>query len=320
MKLEEIGFYTLSDARVKQVASTSPMWRGEILITDKCNFKCPYCQGIRKDCAGVLTLDEVKNIIDYWRMTGLKHIRFSGGEPTLHENLIDMVAYAKVKGVERIAISTNGSNDIEVYKQLTSVGVNDMSISLDACCSSFGEQMCGGITGMWEKVVDNIKELSKLTYVSLGMVFTKDTIRDAVETIEFGHSLGVSDIRIISASQEDQLIEGLGGLADTLKEHPILNYRINNYLNGRNVRGIRPTDANRCGLVVDDSAIAGNYHFPCIIYLREKGEPIGKVSANMRQERMEWSLTHDIQKDPICREQCLDVCIDYNNKYREYHD
>jgi hypothetical protein len=64
-------------------------------------------------------------------------------------------------------------------------------------------------------------------------------------------------------------------------------------------------------------AVLGDDHYPCIIYLREGGRPIGKVGPNMRQERSAWCDRHDAHKDPICSKNCLDVCVDYNNKVRE---
>lgn len=319
MKLEDIGFYTLLDERVKNTSLDSAMWRCELVLTDLCNFNCPYCQGVREDCKGVQSLDAVFNVIDLWcNEKPLKNIRFTGGEPTLYPHIKDVVSYAKKKGIERIAISTNGSNKLSLYKELIDLGVNDFSISLDACCESFGKKMCGNIDGVWEKVVNNIREISKLTYVTLGMVFTEETLETANETIIFGHELGVDDIRIVSSAQDNLLIPFLSRIPKYILEaHPILKYRINNYLNRRNIRGIREKDFHRCPLIIDDSAIAGNYHFPCIIYLREKGDPIGKVNKNMRKERFEWFLNHNTYLDPICKKNCLDVCIDYNNKFRE---
>lgn len=63
----------------------------------------------------------------------------------------------------------------------------------------------------------------------------------------------------------------------------------------------------------DDSVVAGYQHFPCIIYLREGGEPIGKIGPNMRQERVDWMKKHDTLSDPICKANCLDVCRRYSN-------
>ena len=55
MKLEEIGFYTLTDERAKQASITSPLWRAELIITDRCNFKCPYCRGLLSEQRGDIT-------------------------------------------------------------------------------------------------------------------------------------------------------------------------------------------------------------------------------------------------------------------------
>ena len=65
----------------------------------------------------------------------------------------------KCSEIKHIAISTNGYSDIQLYKELISLGVNDFSISLDACCSSVGDMMAGNIKGSWNKVIKNIKEL-----------------------------------------------------------------------------------------------------------------------------------------------------------------
>lgn len=319
MKLENIGFYTLSDDRAKNASEESQLMRCEVILTDACNFKCPYCRGVRDDIKGTMTLEKAKYIVDLWTKDNLKNIRFSGGEPTVYKHLVEIVEYTKSKGVERIAISTNGSADLELYKRLIDAGVNDFSISLDACCSAFGDMMAGGIEGAWNKVINNIKELSKLTYVTIGCVVTEDTIGQLKETIEFAASLGVSDIRIISSAQYNSLLENAKTVSeDVYKKYPILKYRIENINNKRNVRGLQSEDSHRCGLVLDDMAIAGDYHFPCIIYMREGGNPIGKVGENMRQERLQWAENHDTHKDPICKKNCLDVCIDYNNKYNKF--
>ena len=319
MKLDNIGFYTLTDDRVKNVTSKSQLMRCELILTDSCNFKCPYCRGVRDDIKGTLSLENAKRIVDLWAEDNLKNIRFSGGEPTVYKNLVELIEYTKLKGIERIAISTNGYADLTLYKKLIDAGVNDFSISLDACCSSFGDMMAGGIPGAWEKVINNIKELSKLTYVTVGVVVTEDTVSQLKGTIEFAAGLGVSDIRIISSAQYNTLLRSANTINEEVyRRYPILKYRINNLHNERNVRGLTQEDSHRCGLVLDDMAIAGEYHFPCIIYMREGGNPIGKISENMRQEREDWMKNHDTHKDLICKQNCLDVCIDYNNKYCKF--
>jgi len=158
MKLEEIGFYTLNDNRCKRASADSQLMRCELILTDACNFKCPYCRGVRDDIKGTLPLEKAKYIVDLWAKDNLKNIRFSGGEPTVYKDLVELIEYTKSRGVEKIALSTNGSANFQLYQKLINAGVNDFSISLDACCSAFGDMMAGGIDGAWNKVIENIKK------------------------------------------------------------------------------------------------------------------------------------------------------------------
>ncbi len=145
MELEKIGFYTLSDKRAATSTHETNLMRCELILTDKCNFKCPYCRGIRSDFDPNLDYVDAIEVVDAWISHGLKNVRFSGGEPTVWntKHLINLVEYAKLGGVEHIALSTNGSADLSIYEDLVGAGVNDFSISLDACCSSYAQKMTG---------------------------------------------------------------------------------------------------------------------------------------------------------------------------------
>lgn len=322
--LEQIGFYTLSNDRCKESSIDSPMMRTELLITDRCNFRCPYCRGMREECRGDMSLDKALKTIEFWTDDDLKNIRFSGGEPTLHKGLMEMVRYAKERGVERIALSTNGSAKTELYDELVDAGVNDFSISLDACCSTYADKMAG-VDGQFQKIIDNIKHLSEKTYVTVGVVFTEETVDSIVEVIQLANDLGVSDIRIISAAQESEIYFKFSESVSVFgtgfrKRYPILAYRLENIEESVPVRGLTENDSHRCGLMTDDSMVAGDWHFPCIIHFREGGEPVGEVGPNMRQERIDWLNNHDTHKDPICRANCLDVCVAYNNKFKIFRE
>lgn len=314
-KLEDIGFYTLSDRRARHASSFSPLMRCEMVLTDRCNFKCPYCRGLAADRRGDLAFSDAENTLRLWISEGLENVRFTGGEPTLYAGLIDLVRMCYAGGVKRIALSTNGSADLDVYKGLISAGVNDFSISLDSGCCSLGDYMAGGIAGSWDEVTSSIRELSRLTYVTAGMVFNEDNVNDCKNALAFAGSLGVADIRVIPSAQYAKALTLLSDIPDeVLARYPVLRYRINNLRKGRGIRGICPEDCGKCHLVLDDMVVAKNQHYPCIVYLREGGKPIGKVGPRMRSERLRWSLGHDCKADPICSKNCLDICIDYNNK------
>ncbi|MDD2869643.1 radical SAM protein [Neomegalonema sp.] len=315
MELDKIGFYTLSDERVKNVSEASPMMRCEMILTNRCNFRCPYCRGLWGDANRHLRWDEIKTGLAFWVRDGLQNVRFSGGEPTAHENLCDAVRFCRDNGAKRIAISSNGSADQKIYDGLLDAGANDFSVSLDACCSADGDIMTG-VRGAFDKIIENITYLSQKCYTTVGIVITEDNIARTRETILFAHHLGVSDIRIIPAAQygKKNSLDILDIPNSVSRRHPILRYRINRLKLGLPVRGISISDCHTCYLTMDDSVIAGGYHYPCIIYMRERGDAIGKVGEYMREERIEWLKKHNTYADPICRNNCLDVCVDYNNR------
>jgi len=125
----------------------------------------------------------------------------------------------------------------------------------------------------------------------------------------------IEKISILDIKKELQSVD-----SNILDSHPILKFRINQIIDGIDVRGIKPTDSHKCALMLDDAVIAGIYHYKCVIHLREGGSAVGKVGSNMRKERFELFKKLDTHKDPICKKSCLDVCIKYNNKVRDTNE
>lgn len=311
-QLENIGFYTLSDTRAKHASHISPLWRCELVLTSRCNFNCPYCRHVGGDDMAYV---DAARTVKLWADHGLRNIRFSGGEPTLYNGLFDLVCLAKELGVSRVALSTNGSAKREIYERLLAKGVDDFSISLDACCAEDAEKMAGGVKQVLDVVASNIAWLASRVYTTVGVVLTEDNVGNVANIINYASGLGVADIRIIPAAQCGQYIQDIAIANSILEKHPILKYRVANIKRGRSVRGLCVGDTGKCGLVLDDMVVNHGKHYPCVIYMREGGAPIGEVGENMRQERLEWHLRHDAHNDSICKKNCLDVCIDYNRAF-----
>jgi uncharacterized radical SAM superfamily Fe-S cluster-containing enzyme len=80
-------------------------------ITSACNLDCPICYTINKnDHAHVMTTEEMQTIIRHLveDHDELDIINFTGGEPTLHPQLIDFLQMCRDAGIRRLTISTNG--------------------------------------------------------------------------------------------------------------------------------------------------------------------------------------------------------------------
>ncbi|MFT3890596.1 MAG: hypothetical protein QM730_03090 [Anaerolineales bacterium] len=158
-----------------------------------------------------------------------------------------------------------------------------------------------------------------MTYVTASIVFTEENIEQADKIISFAHELGVADIRFVTASHGEQLVLKTQNIpSDLLDKNPILSYRTKNLHVGRQVRGLQPSDAHKCHLVLDDSVVSGKWHYPCGVYFREGGMPIGEVGPAMREQRAEWFKSTDTHAETICAQFCSDFYIEYNNRCEEF--
>ena len=82
---------------------------GIIEVNSACNMQCPLC--FANAGAGFsLTLDEVEEILDgFVRTEGYPEVvQFSGGEPTIHPEIIPMLRAATRKNIRHVMLNTNG--------------------------------------------------------------------------------------------------------------------------------------------------------------------------------------------------------------------
>ena len=80
-----------------------------IEVNTACNLACPVCFADAGE-GFTLSLEEVEGMLD--RLLELEGepevVQFSGGEPTIHPNILDMVRAAKARGISNAMINTNG--------------------------------------------------------------------------------------------------------------------------------------------------------------------------------------------------------------------
>lgn len=90
----------------------------DLYLSAKCNLDCWYCYLKHYDYNDkkYLSLEQYKNIIKLIRLSKYKiNLCLLGGEPTLYNNLQDLIDYSKNIGIEQVEIFTNGTNDLSKY-------------------------------------------------------------------------------------------------------------------------------------------------------------------------------------------------------------
>lgn len=104
-------------------------------VTRRCNLRCRFCfaDGGRPEVDP--SLEEMKTAIrDIVRQCGNPLLQLSGGEPTLRDDLPELVRYAKEAGCSYVQINTNGirlARDPEYAKKLRDAGLDIVFLQFD---------------------------------------------------------------------------------------------------------------------------------------------------------------------------------------------
>ena len=148
-------------------------------MTQRCNLKCVHCYAQAVDPEGTdeISTEQGKAIIDDLAAFGAPVMLFSGGEPLVRKDLVELARYATSKGM-RAVISTNGTLiSREKAKELKEVGLSYVGISLDG-----GEEIHDkfrGVPGAYKKALEGVRNCQE-EGLKVGLRFTINK-RNAVE-------------------------------------------------------------------------------------------------------------------------------------------
>jgi hypothetical protein len=110
-----------------------------LLVTNRCNLRCSYCF-MNAGASGYVyepTLEEIKQMLQQARNErplGSKAIQITGGEPTIREDLFEIIRMARDAGFSHVQLNSNGiklAESVEYCKQLKEAKVNTVYMSFD---------------------------------------------------------------------------------------------------------------------------------------------------------------------------------------------
>ena len=129
-----------------------PMRDLRISVTDRCNFRCPYCMPaelfgesykfLPKD--EILSFEEITRLVRIFVDLGVQKLRITGGEPLLRNDLPKLVAMlAAIEGVDDLTLTTNGYLLAQQAQALKDAGLNRVTVSLDSLDDEIFKKMNG---------------------------------------------------------------------------------------------------------------------------------------------------------------------------------
>jgi cyclic pyranopterin phosphate synthase len=118
-----------------------PMHDLRISVTDRCNFRCPYCmprdvfgpEHPFLDRAEILSFEEIERVARVFARLGVVKLRLTGGEPLVRRGIEDLVRrLVRVPGVEDLALTTNGALLAAKARALADAGLRRITVSVDS--------------------------------------------------------------------------------------------------------------------------------------------------------------------------------------------
>jgi cyclic pyranopterin phosphate synthase len=160
-------------------------------VTDVCNFKCNYClpDGYQKPskhaCASPLTLFEIQQIAQAFAHLGTQKIRITGGEPSIRNDLPQIIETCKsTTGIRSVGITTNGYKLPQYIKSWIDAGLDRINVSID----SLDPRMFHTITGH-NRLDEVLKGLFKAAELGLPSIKINAVLMQQYNVTEFSNYL-----------------------------------------------------------------------------------------------------------------------------------
>ncbi len=146
--------------------------RVSIFITDRCNFRCKYCNN--RNTGSTLSKSDFMEVLNKYGDTAIIHI--TGGEPSTVPWLYPILEDNCNKYIFHLNTNAYISPPVNAVRRL--------KISLDSHDEKYSDYLVGRI-GSFRTVVENIKKSMMNTITSITYVLTKESYRNTVAFMKF---------------------------------------------------------------------------------------------------------------------------------------
>jgi len=185
----------------------------DIEPTEACNLKCVMCPTGFNGAADtrMIDMDLTRKLIDQAAAHGTYSVKFTfRGEPALHRGLVEMVRYAKEKGIPEVQFTTNGIPYTEAkIKALVDAGLDRVIFSIDGADKETVERLRLGVD--YDRLVANIHAFHRIRaerggvkpFLRVQMVRTRENC-DQVDRFVEQWKPWVDDIRVNDVTDRGQ--------------------------------------------------------------------------------------------------------------------
>jgi radical SAM protein with 4Fe4S-binding SPASM domain len=161
-------------------------------ITRTCNLRCVHCysDSYARQYPGELTGEQARKVIDDVAAFRVPALLFSGGEPLVRPDLLELMRYARSKEL-RLTLSTNGTLiDPPTARALREIGLSYVGISLDGIGET--NDQFRGVKGAFDAAVRAMRHCREVGQkVGLRLTLTKRNCMDLHRIFDFIEAEGI---------------------------------------------------------------------------------------------------------------------------------
>jgi radical SAM protein with 4Fe4S-binding SPASM domain len=160
----------------------------EIAVTYRCNNKCRFCYAFSPYRESKeMTTEEVKRVIDIIVDDAkAPSLSFTGGEPTLRDDIFELIKHARSRGL-RVNLITNGRrcSKKEFVQKLVDAGLNSAQVSIEGPDAETHDYICGA-PGAFEQTVQGVKNLRETDiYTHCNTTICRPNVDKLEELVDF---------------------------------------------------------------------------------------------------------------------------------------
>jgi len=165
-----------------------------ILVTNKCNFNCYYCEFDCKAKGKSLDISLLGNILKQGKKLGIKRVVYDGGEPMMHEHFEDILKLSRTHDYQ-VGFVTNAWFIPEKIDLLKKYEVHDFWIGIDGDAKTNDPIRR---QGSFDRVRESIDLLKKnCMFVALNFLVLKENYQQIEPFIRFAASKNIDAMQVI---------------------------------------------------------------------------------------------------------------------------
>jgi MoaA/NifB/PqqE/SkfB family radical SAM enzyme len=205
--LDPVTYLGLERAEPFSAETTAP-YRADLALTYRMDTSGALDPGARKRVDRELTTEEWQQVLQKLWDEGVPHVCFTGGEPTLREDLVALIRYAEELG-QVTGLLTNGCclQDQAYLDKLLLAGLDHLQITLTSHRAEVHDRIIG-VEGTWAQADRGLRNaIDGDIYVVAHVAITPENADSVTETVAYLAEAGVPAVALSSplrdASEEE---------------------------------------------------------------------------------------------------------------------